>query len=93
MYVPLNYSCSCFMASSHLTHEIVIQETQPCLHVVRTLSAHPTTNRSPWCLAFHPSLPTHLLSGCLGGSVLLWNVQVRTNLRLCSLISEVEDSV
>ncbi|CAI8016970.1 Activating molecule in BECN1-regulated autophagy protein 1 [Geodia barretti] len=74
--LALAFSCDgSLLASSHLTHEILVYKTRSCISLLRILSAHPATNRSPWCLTFHPSRPHHLLSGCLGGSVLLWDVQ------------------
>ncbi|CAL8088735.1 unnamed protein product [Calicophoron daubneyi] len=36
--------------------------------------------RSPWTLAFHPSQPYLLASGCLGGSIRLWNLEPLSDL-------------
>ena len=38
---------------------------------VRVLRGHP---RTPWCVAFHPSRPGLLASGCLGGHVRVWDL-------------------
>ena len=59
-----------FVASTHGDHNIYVSEvkTGKC---IRTLSGHP---RTPWCIAFHPSYPTVLASGCLGGCVRVWDI-------------------
>ncbi|KAF8570446.1 hypothetical protein P879_03796 [Paragonimus westermani] len=46
-----------------------------CASTGRLLSRCVGHERSPWTLAFHPSQPYLLASGCLGGSIRLWNLE------------------
>ncbi|KAF6777417.1 hypothetical protein AHF37_03053 [Paragonimus kellicotti] len=46
-----------------------------CVSTGRLLSKCVGHERSPWTLAFHPSQPYLLASGCLGGSIRLWNLE------------------
>ena len=41
-----------------------------CTH---TLTGHP---RTPWTIQFHPSNNNLLASGCLGGQVRIWDLDV-----------------
>lgn len=58
------------MASTHGDHAIYICRVQTGQRV-RTLQGHP---RTPWCVAFHPSRPGVLASGCLSGQVRVWDL-------------------
>ena len=66
------------MASSHGDHTVRIVDckTGRCL---KTLRGHP---RTPWCVAFHPSSDELLASGCLGGQVRVWNLKVRSKIKI-----------
>ncbi len=59
------------VASSHGDHSVRINKVKSgrCLHI---LKGHP---RSVWCLAFHPSHPYLLASGCLKGVVNIWDLR------------------
>ena len=59
-------------ASTHGDHNIYITETKSGKWV-QTLTGHP---RTPWCIAYHPSSPNLLASGCLGGEVRVWDMSV-----------------
>lgn len=50
------------------------------LRVLYNLSGH---RRTPWCVAFHPKLSSILASGCLGGEVRLWHLDV--SISCCSI--------
>lgn len=58
------------MASTHGDHNVYVSQVSDgtCL---KTLKGHP---RTPWCIAFHPSLHGLLASGCLGGQVRVWDL-------------------
>lgn len=58
------------MASTHGDHKIYISEVRTG-RVVQTLEGHP---RTPWCLAFHPTLKNMVASGCLAGEVRVWDL-------------------
>lgn len=62
------------IASTHGDHTIRVTDirTGKCTHA---LNGHP---RTPWCIAFHPSNNNILGSGCLGGEVRIWDLQVCT---------------
>ena len=60
------------VASSHVDHCINISRLSTGEHI-QTLTGHP---RSPWCVTFHPSSNEILASGCLGGEVRVWDLQV-----------------
>ena len=63
------------VASGHGDHTVRICEVKSgcCLH---TLKGHP---RSPWCVVFHPSNPHLLASGCLKGTVNVWDLTEKEN--------------
>ena len=82
-FVPsfLNYNSITFnfvvisrtkMASSHGDHTVRVVDCKT-FKCVKTLKGHP---RTPWCIAFHPSSDQLLASGCLGGQVRVWNLEV-----------------
>ncbi|XP_068621064.1 serine-rich adhesin for platelets-like isoform X2 [Battus philenor] len=58
------------VASTHGNHNIYVSELASGKHV-RILKGHP---RTPWCIAFHPSHPQLIGSGCLGGQVRVWDI-------------------
>lgn len=58
------------LASTHGNHNIYVSELASGKHV-RILRGHP---RTPWCIAFHPSHPQLIGSGCLGGQVRVWDI-------------------
>ena len=58
------------VASTHGDHKIYISELKTG-RVVQTLEGHP---RTPWCLAFHPTLKNMVASGCLAGEVRVWDL-------------------
>ncbi|XP_050670452.1 activating molecule in BECN1-regulated autophagy protein 1-like [Leptidea sinapis] len=58
------------VASTHGNHNVYISELASGKHV-RILKGHP---RTPWCIAFHPSHPELIGSGCLGGQVRVWDI-------------------
>ena len=60
------------MASSHGDHTVRVVDCKT-FKCVRTLKGHP---RTPWCITFHPSSDQLLASGCLGGQVRVWNLEV-----------------
>ena len=60
------------MASSHGDHTVRVVDCKTC-KCVKTLKGHP---RTPWCITFHPSSDQLLASGCLGGQVRVWNLEV-----------------
>ena len=53
------------VASTHGDHKIYISQVKTG-KVIQTLEGHP---RTPWCLAFHPTLKDVIASGCLAGEV------------------------
>lgn len=57
------------VASTHGNHNIYVSELASGRHV-SILKGHP---RTPWCIAFHPSHPQLIGSGCLGGQVRVWD--------------------
>jgi len=59
------------VASTHGDHKIYISELKTG-RVVQALEGHP---RTPWCLAFHPTLKNVVASGCLAGEVRVWDLQ------------------
>ena len=65
------------VASSHVNHSINISRLATGEHI-QTLTGHP---RSPWCVTFHPSSNEILASGCLGGEVRVWDLQVSVPLK------------
>ena len=79
------------MASSHGDHTVRVVDCKT-FKCVKTLKGHP---RTPWCITFHPSSDQLLASGCLGGQVRVWNLQVsfvsangrRGGLMVCALVS------
>ncbi|CAB3230900.1 unnamed protein product [Arctia plantaginis] len=58
------------VASTHGNHNVYVTELASGKHV-RILKGHP---RTPWCIAFHPSHPLLIGSGCLGGQVRVWDI-------------------
>ncbi|CAK1550022.1 unnamed protein product [Leptosia nina] len=58
------------VASTHGNHNVYVSELASGKHV-RILKGHP---RTPWCIAFHPSHPELIGSGCLGGQVRVWDI-------------------
>lgn len=58
------------VASTHGNHNVYVSELASGKHV-RILKGHP---RTPWCIAFHPSHPQLIGSGCLGGQVRVWDI-------------------
>ena len=60
------------MASSHGDHTVRVVDCKT-FKCVKTLKGHP---RTPWCITFHPSSDQLLASGCLGGQVRVWNLEV-----------------
>ncbi|KAJ8729342.1 hypothetical protein PYW08_000923 [Mythimna loreyi] len=58
------------VASTHGNHNVYVSELASGKHV-RILKGHP---RTPWCIAFHPSHPLLIGSGCLGGQVRVWDI-------------------
>uniref|UniRef100_A0A2A4JJK4 Uncharacterized protein n=1 Tax=Heliothis virescens TaxID=7102 RepID=A0A2A4JJK4_HELVI len=58
------------VASTHGNHNVYVSELASGRHV-RILRGHP---RTPWCIAFHPSHPLLIGSGCLGGQVRVWDI-------------------
>lgn len=75
------FSCDgVYMASTHGSHEIVAFTLLPRCRLHRVLVGNV---RSPWCLAFHPSEAPVLASGCLGGSVRLWDLRAETAEQCC----------
>ncbi|XP_022834573.1 uncharacterized protein LOC111362232 isoform X1 [Spodoptera litura] len=58
------------VASTHGNHNVYVSELASGKHV-RILRGHP---RTPWCIAFHPSHPLLIGSGCLGGQVRVWDI-------------------
>ncbi|CAG9099199.1 unnamed protein product [Plutella xylostella] len=58
------------VASTHGNHNVYVSELASGKHV-RILKGHP---RTPWCIAFHPSHPQLIGSGCLGGQVRVWDL-------------------
>lgn len=58
------------VASTHGNHNVYVSELASGKHV-RILMGHP---RTPWCIAFHPSHPLLIGSGCLGGQVRVWDI-------------------
>ncbi|XP_059060660.1 uncharacterized protein LOC131853679 [Achroia grisella] len=58
------------VASTHGNHNVYVSELASGRHV-RILKGHP---RTPWCIAFHPSHPQLIGSGCLGGQVRVWDI-------------------
>ncbi|XP_041986317.1 uncharacterized protein LOC121738357 [Aricia agestis] len=58
------------VASSHANHNVYVSDLATGKHV-RILKGHP---RTPWCIAFHPSHPQLIGSGCLGGQVRVWDI-------------------
>jgi len=70
------------MASSHGDHTVRVVDCKT-FKCVKTLKGHP---RTPWCITFHPSSDQLLASGCLGGQVRVWNLQVNfVSVKCCSL--------
>lgn len=59
------------VASTHGDHKIYMSDMRTG-KINQTLSGHP---RTPWCLAFHPTLQNILASGCLAGEVRVWDLQ------------------
>ncbi len=59
------------IASTHGDHNVYVSRVTDG-ECVKVLSGHP---RTPWCVAFHPSLDYVLASGCLGGHVRLWDLR------------------
>ncbi|XP_053600110.1 uncharacterized protein LOC128669361 [Plodia interpunctella] len=59
------------VASTHGNHNVYVSELASGKHV-RILKGHP---RTPWCIAFHPSHPQLIGSGCLGGQVRVWDIE------------------
>lgn len=61
-----------WIASAHGDHTIRVSDiySGQCL---QTLSGH---CRTPWTLAWHPTMTDILASGCLGGQVRVWNLRV-----------------
>ncbi|XP_074604087.1 activating molecule in BECN1-regulated autophagy protein 1-like [Brevipalpus obovatus] len=59
------------MGSTHGDHKIYVTDVKDG-KIIRTLEGHP---RTPWCLAFHPSLTNILASGCLAGQVRVWDLK------------------
>lgn len=59
------------VASTHGDHKIYISQLASG-KVIQTLEGHP---RTPWCLAFHPSLSDVVASGCLAGEVRVWDLR------------------
>ncbi|KAI1304191.1 Activating molecule in BECN1-regulated autophagy protein 1 [Halotydeus destructor] len=58
------------VASTHGDHRIYISEVKSG-QMTQTLEGHP---RTPWCLAFHPTLRNVVASGCLAGEVRVWDL-------------------
>ncbi|XP_061385715.1 activating molecule in BECN1-regulated autophagy protein 1-like [Danaus plexippus] len=58
------------VASTHGNHNVYVSELASGKHV-RILKGHP---RTPWCIAFHPSHPQLIGSGCLAGQVRVWDI-------------------
>ncbi|RWS24300.1 uncharacterized protein B4U80_09737, partial [Leptotrombidium deliense] len=59
------------VGSTHGDHKIYVS----CVKtgkIMRTLEGHP---RTPWSLAFHPTLCDILASGCLAGEVRVWDLK------------------
>ena len=67
-----------YLASSHLSHRIVIFKVfnSSAKTHKRLQEGHA---RTPWCLTFDPHVPNLLLSGCLAGVVCRWDVEVRSH--------------
>src|SRR5207249_1505905 len=59
------------VASTHGDHKIYISLIRTG-KMIQTLEGHP---RTPWCLAFHPSLKDVVASGCLAGEVRVWDIR------------------
>ena len=66
------------MASTHGDHSINVTCVRTGKHI-RHLEGHP---RTPWCIAFHPTSPDILASGCLAGQVRVWDLHVSYNMFL-----------
>ncbi|RWS08620.1 activating molecule in BECN1-regulated autophagy protein 1-like protein [Dinothrombium tinctorium] len=59
------------VGSTHGDHKIYISSVKTG-KIIRTLEGHP---RTPWSLAFHPTLCNILASGCLAGEVRVWDLK------------------
>ncbi|XP_030746788.1 uncharacterized protein LOC115875461 isoform X1 [Sitophilus oryzae] len=57
-------------ASTHGNHNIYVTDLRSGKNI-KTLVGHP---RTPWCIAFHPTLDQIVASGCLGGQVRIWDL-------------------
>ncbi len=60
-----------FIASTHGDHNVYLSRVKDGV-CERVLRGHP---RTPWCVAFHPSRPDVLASGCLAGQVRVWDLR------------------
>ena len=60
-----------YMVTAHRSHEILVFSLTPRCKLLRSLQGH---ERSPWCMAFHPTEPHLLLVGDLGGKIKVWNI-------------------
>lgn len=59
------------VASTHGDHKIYIS----CIRSGRMLQTLAGHSRTPWSLAFHPSLRDVVASGCLAGEVRIWDLR------------------
>ncbi|CAH8622285.1 unnamed protein product [Dicrocoelium dendriticum] len=65
-----------FLAAAHGDRSVTIY----CVQTGRVLAKCVGHERSPWTLVFHPTQPFVLASGCLGGDVRLWDLEVLANI-------------
>ena len=59
------------VASTHGDHLIRIS----CVRTSRVIQILQGHKRTPWCLAFHPTLHNVIASGCLSGKVRVWDLR------------------
>lgn len=59
------------VASTHGDHLIRIS----CVRTGRVIQILQGHKRTPWCLAFHPTLQNVIASGCLSGKVRVWDLR------------------
>lgn len=59
------------VASTHGDHLIRIS----CVRTGRVIQILQGHKRTPWCLAFHPTLHNVIASGCLSGKVRVWDLR------------------
>lgn len=63
--------CDYYLASTHGDHTTKITSFKT-KKIIRVFRGHP---RTPWSVKFHPRDPNIVASGCLGGHIIIWDIE------------------